>query len=261
MRGTVLALGLLVAVGGDLGQAEAVSYSGRLSHSGANADGQLFIAGPDWNSSYVDATLGWAVDNVTTPGRWHYVYTLEVPGSDRRADIQCVIVETADGNGGRAFTALDLFSPVSVPEDWLVAVQVGLFVAGTQRGLPGDLYGVEFATPTQDPTTLTISFDSDRGPTWGDLYARSFMVCEVSNVLYNTGLLSLNPADMPRSGSVGSHVLVPGTVTSVFLIPAPAGVFLAFVGAGLVGWLRRHQCLMSLDTQIRQSDASAGRSS
>ncbi len=243
MRRTVLALGLLVTIGGDLGFAEAVSYSGQLSHSGANADGQLFVAGPDWSSSRGDATLGWTVDNVTTPGQWHYVYTLTVPGGDPRAGIQYVIVETTEGRSRRAFTAFDLFSPASVPDDWLVAVQVGLFAAGPERGLPRDLYGVEFRTLTQTATAVTISFDSERGPKWGDLCARSFLLCDVSNLLYNAGLLSLKPVDVPRSGSVEDHVLVPDTIAPVFLIPAPAAVFLGAVGVCGAEWLRQRRWL------------------
>ena len=243
MRRTMLVLGLVVAVGGNLGYAEGVSYFGKLSHSGANADGQLFIAGPDWSSSDADATLGWTVDNVTTPGRWHYVYTLMVPGGDHRADIQCVIIETTEGRDGQAFTAFNLSTPASVPEDWLVVLQVGLFAAGSEPDLPRDLYGAEFSTFTRDRTTLTISFDSDRGPKWGDLYARSFMLCDVSNALYNAGLLSLHPAEPPHGGSANSHLLVPDTIAPVFLIPVPAAVFLGVVGVCGTGWLRRHRWL------------------
>jgi hypothetical protein len=243
MRGIVLTLGLMVAVAGNVGRAEGVSYFGKLSHSGANADGQLFIAGPDWTASSVDATLGWTVDNVTTPGRWHYVYTLTVPGGDPRADIQCVIVETTEGGDSQALTAFPLSAPASAPEDWLVALQIGLFPANTERDLPRDFYGVEFCTLTGETTTLTIRFDSDRRPTWGDLYARSFMLCDVSNVLYNAGLLSLNPSDLPRSGSIDSHVLVPDTIPSVFLIPAPAAAFLGVVGIYCTEWLRRRRWL------------------
>ncbi len=243
MRGTLLALGLMVAVGGSLGRAGGVSYSGRLSHSGANADGRLFVAGPDWELPYLDATLGWTVDNVTTPGQWHYVYTLEVPGGDRRAGIQCVIVEATEGRDGPAVIASDVSAPASVPEGWLAALQVGLFTAGPEPDLPRDLYGVEFCTLAKGPTTLTISFDSDRGPKWGDLYAHSFMVCDVSNVLYNAGLLSLNPAEVPHSGSVDGHILVPDTIAPVFLIPAPGAALLGVLGIFGTGWLRRHKWL------------------
>jgi len=124
-----------------------------------------------------------------------------------------------------------------------VTTQIGLFPAGSERSLPRDVHGVEFCALTRDPATLTISFDSDRGPMWGDLYARSFTICDVSNVLYNAGMLSLNPSDLPRNGSVAAHVLVPNTVANRFLISAPAAVFLGGAGVCLAAWLRRRRWL------------------
>jgi len=239
MRRNTVVLGLLVAVWGNAVQAEGVSYFGTLSRSGTNTDGQLYVAGPTWNSSQADPTLSWSVDDTTTPGKWHYVYTLQVPGGSRRADIQCVILETTDAHGGQAFTAANLLSPASIPADWLVSTQIGWFDAGSEPGLPRDLYGVEFCTLTTDPTTLTISFDSDRDPMWGDLYARGFLVCDEVNLLYNAGMLSPNPTDAPRSGSMDGHLLVPDTGAQEFIIPAPSALLLTSLGAWLTRWLRR----------------------
>lgn len=240
IRNAALVLGLTVCLGAHPVRAEGVSYSGTLSRSGANANGRLFITGPDWNSPYLDPTLSWTVDNTTTPGKWHYAYTVTVAGETNRSGIQYVIVEAADsGNNDRTFMTDDLFLPESTSADWLIMTQIGLFPAGSRQFLPRDVHGVEFATLTKGPTTLTIRFDSDFAPAWGGFYAQSPTVGDESNALYNAGMLLPRPAEPPQNGSIGSNVLVPDSDPNEFLVPAPGGMVLGAVGVLVAGWLRR----------------------
>lgn len=241
MKRRVLGVGLVV-----LGYAASLQaapapyvYTGSLSGWGGVADGLLVTAGGDW--SRPATRLSWTVDNVTTLGKWHYAYTITV----LRADVQCVIIETSDDIPGPAFTEANLFALTTDPANWFNRMQIGTHSKWDNVNLPDDMYGIKLCA-IRDPLSLTISFDSDRKPVWGDFYARSFLVDDpvedYANTITNWGF-SMNDVDPlcpPRSGSVDHHVLVPDTGTE---IPAPAGAVLAGVGAVGAGWLRRRRRL------------------
>ncbi len=241
MKRTVFVLGLALVLGAGPLPAAMVPYvyTGSLSGWGGVGDGLLVTAGGDW--SRPATRLSWTVDNVTTLGKWHYAYTITV----LRADVQAVIIETSDDVPGPAFTGANLFALSTSPANWFNYMNIGMQSKWENVNLPDDVYGIKLCA-IQDPVSLTISFDSDRQPTWGDFYARSFLVDDpvedYVNTIYNWGfsLNDIDPLDPPRSGSVDNHVLVPDTGTNV---PAPAGAVLAGMGAVVTGWLRRRRQL------------------
>lgn len=223
-------------------QAAPLSYVGKLAYAEGSADGILFVTGFNWLSS--ETTLSWKVDNTTTSGMWHYEYTLHVPDKGGlAADIQRVIIEASDGSSGPAFTIADLHSLASSPDGWIQGLDVGLHTPSDNPNLPRNLYGIELTTANIDPKTLTVSFDTDRAPVWGDFYARSYVVDGDFCALYNYGLFNTpesDPSDPPSDGSVRHHVLVPDSVsTSVSTVPAPAAMLLVALGVPLAGWLGR----------------------
>lgn len=225
-------------------QAAPVSYVGKLAATGGGGDGVLFVTGFNWLST--ETSLSWKVDNITTPGMWHYEYTLRVPDKGGlAADIQCIIIEASNGSSGPAFTIANLHSLTSSPEHWVQSIDVGLHNPADNPNLPRNLYGIRLATVDIDPKVLTISFDTDRAPVWGDFYARSYVVDGDFCALYNYGLFKTpesDPLDPPSNGSILSHVLVPDSVVMV-QIPAPAAMLLSVVGLPLAGWLRRNRSL------------------
>ncbi|HQG47589.1 MAG TPA: hypothetical protein PK373_00760 [Sedimentisphaerales bacterium] len=228
-------------------QAAPVSYVGKLAHKAGAADGLLFVTGSYWLSSWAfDTTLSWKVDNTTTPGMWHYEYKIEVPDRGGLAkDIQCIIIEASNGSSGPPFTIANLHSLKSSPENWIQSIDVGLHSPTDNPNLPRNLYGIRLATANIDPKTLTISFDTDRAPVWGDFYARSYVLDGDFCAFYNYGLFytpESDPLDPPSNGSILNHVLVPDSIPMV-LIPAPAAMLLSILGLPLAGWLRRHQSL------------------
>lgn len=95
-----------------------VAYTGSLSVAGGGGDGLLVAAGSVWNQSAT--TLSWTVDNVTTPGKWHYSYTLSTPGPG--AAISHLIVGATGPDPGPAFTIDNLHSPASVPNNWIARI-------------------------------------------------------------------------------------------------------------------------------------------
>lgn len=232
MRRVMLVLGLVGASCTGSLQAAFLSYSGTLSGWGGSGDGLLLTAGGEW--SRPNTILGWVVDNKTTQGKWHYEYTITVP----MGDVQCAIIETSDADPGPAFTEANLFSLSTDPPDWFNDMKIGTHSKWDNVNLPEDVYGIKLCAD-RDPLSLTISFDSDRPPVWGDFYARSFLIKDPDgdyfNTLYNWGLMADDPLDAPRNGSINNHVLVPDSV----VIPAPCALLLGTVGVFCSGFVRR----------------------
>ncbi|MBC8414432.1 PEP-CTERM sorting domain-containing protein [bacterium] len=134
--------------------------------------------------------------------------------------------------------------------------------------MPEDIYGVKIddftACAPGEPcsNSVTVSFDSDRLPTWGDFYAR----CGIRTVhedglkewnsAYNTGftgddntaiLDDTDPTGSVESGSLGNHILTPDGVAAgsgvsgftysgeVAVAPEPASTALFIAGAVFLG--------------------------
>ncbi len=205
-----------------------LSYSGSLSVAGGSGDG-LLVANAEWNNPAT--TLSWEIDNTTTPGLWHYEYHFFVPAKN----ISHLLIEVSDEDPGPAFTSDNLLNLATDPEDFLGVVAIQLWTA--QQGnpnIPGPMYGIK-VNQLVGYTDVTVSFDSDRAPVWGDFYAKSG-----GNPLpyvYNNGFLLADPTVGPHDGSEQDHLLVPDSTTTV--IPAPGAILLAGIGATLVGWVRR----------------------
>jgi len=224
-------------------RAEPLSFVGSLTGGGQG----LFVnsTGPvdaSWDTSLT--TLQWRVDNTTTPGWWHYEYTITVTDTQTQwSDPQCVIVETSP-----TFEWEDLRagSVSSDPGPWLMNTELGLHTPGQNQALWNNVYGLKFTTTNYDPTALTISFDSTRAPVWGDFYVRSYVVDGVYNAFVNDGLgcpTDTDPSDPPSNGSVDYHVLVPDSTEIPPVVPVPGAVLLGLLGTSLTGWLRRRHSL------------------
>jgi hypothetical protein len=246
MRKTLLIfIAMGAACAGPL-QAAPATYMGKLANTGGGGDGTLFVTGMDWGGPLT--SLSWSVDNVTTPGRWHYEYTITTPNvAGQWTDIHTVIIEAANGSGGPAFTMANLFAPASSPDGWIQSIEVAVHSPADHPNLPRNLFGIEFATFDIDPKTLTIRFDSDFAPVWGDFYARSHVVGDHFSAMTNWGLNGMpesDPSDPPGDGSILDHVLVPGSLEIVSVpVPVPGAALLGALGASLAGLLRRKRWL------------------
>jgi len=197
-------------------------YSGNLSVGG----GGLTAFG-GWNCD--STTLSWVVDDITTPGKWHYTYTLTVPIKD----ISHMIIEAS--NGDNPFTKANLFSPASNPTGWISQIDVQKFYpGGSNPYMPEPIYGIKFDAG-KNSTNVTVSFDSDRMPVWGDFYSKDgILACDGWSALYNTGFTIADPIAAACSGSIQNHLLVPDSY-----IPAPGAILLVCIGTTITSALRR----------------------
>ncbi|MBN2181752.1 MAG: hypothetical protein JW715_07540 [Sedimentisphaerales bacterium] len=204
------------------------TYTGSLSV----ADGGLTAYGA-WDCP--STLFSWIVDDTTTPGKWHYSYTLTVP----HKDISHIIIEAS--NGDNPFTMANLFSASSDPAGWIDSIEVQNFnPGGSTPYMPEAIWGIKFDAAL-DATDVTVSFDSDRMPVWGDFYSKDGKMpgggwC----ALYNSGftLGDYDPFGMPSNGSLQNHILVPDSY-----VPAPGAVLLVCIGTALTGMLRRRKMI------------------
>jgi hypothetical protein len=220
---------LLIVITCTICNGNPTAYTGSLSVG----DGGLVSEGV-WNDPAT--TLYWSVDDTTTPGLWHYTYQLIVPAQA----ISHIIIEASDGDPWGQFTIDNLFSAASTPEDWIGSIVIqNQSSDGANPDMPEDMWGIKFNSAFA-ATTITVSFDSDRMPVWGDFYSKNGKEpgTDVWNVVYNTGFTvdDYDPLALASNGSLEYHILVPDSY-----VPAPGAIVLSSIGIGLINLLKRRR--------------------
>ncbi len=197
----------------------AVMYSGSLSVN----DGSLIATG-FWNNPLT--SISWNVDNTTTPGMWHYEYTL----TTFQKGISHWILEASDETPGPAFSFANLFNVIVQPSGWLGTIEIenhndGIGGVNPNPYMPEDMYGIKFnAASGQSTTIVNLQFDSDRIPIWGDFYAKCGATSGEMNTVYNEGFSALDPLAPLANGSIFNHIIVPDTQTVLYntAVPEPS---------------------------------------
>jgi hypothetical protein len=213
--------------------AYAVVYSGSLS----SADGGLTGIG-SWNSGI---NLEWTVSSLDIEETlWNYEYTLTVPLNTAR--ILHVITEVSP-----VFERSNILGEVQTP-GCLSFFRVDDFTPDENcldkifnQGLPEAMRGIQVSSLTGFITNeLTWSFDSDKNPVWGDMFAKGLDPCEPS-YLYNTGFTASDPPDPASDGSIDFHLLVPDSASSQEAPPLPEPSTSVLGALGLLMILRHRK--------------------
>ena len=205
------------------GVAAGASYQGSLSVGGGG-----LVATGEWNTPATE--IEWRVDDVTTPGLWHYEYEVTVGG---RGSISHILFELSPG-----LTAGDILNARTDPPDWIKTGEVKTFYPiGGNRLMPGPMFGLKYDADL-DRTDVKIEFDVARDPVWGDVYAKSGRPGGEWATFHNTGFLNPDPMVPPWSPDVNDHILRPDSEKGK-LVPEPvfAGI-ISLAAAGAIAWRR-----------------------
>jgi hypothetical protein len=210
---TVLALAVSVQAG--------TTYTGSLSTANGGITGN-----GEWGNPSTPITLNWTVSQ-NTDGSWHYQYQFNSTGV--QGSLSHLLIETCPN-----FTISDIAN--ASPS--VTASNISTWTsANGNPNIPSSLYGVKF--DGNATSLVTVQFDSDRTPVWGDFYAKDGSFGQVWNAGFTAS--DTDPLAAIGNGSVSNHILRPDTVSST--VPAPGTLLISSLGTGIVGWLRRRRAI------------------
>jgi len=170
-------------------------------------------------------SVSWVITNPVA-GTWHYSYTFTGTATTGGQGFSHMVLDTsdscinvaagtlADPNCVRNVT-ISTGSVVLVPGDWGPSVSDPNFPVGA------DIIGVKFNVVGGPALPVTVAFDSDRPPVYGDFYLK----VANSTTAYNNGL-----GNEATSLLLSDFIARPDTGT-----PEPSTALLALIGAALVG--------------------------
>jgi hypothetical protein len=183
------------------------------------------VAAGNWDGT--GTSIEYVVDDETSPGFWHYKYTLTVH-TDQAAGISHLNIETSED-----FTEDKLENST-----WDGETEIGLLQSNPGSPMPEAMNGIKFdELPGGD--TFVVEFDSLRLPIWGDFFAKG----GASSVVYNAGFGSPDsdpdPIDpfLNPPANVSDHILVPDTSE----LPEPASMAILALGGVFVLVRRRRK--------------------
>jgi len=219
-----------------------IVYKGKLasdyaSGNSTGADGLLlgdgvWVTDPG-KAGWVPAQIEWEVSQAGLNSPWVYYYKVTV----YKGALSHLIVEVSE-----SFTDVYpvLYDVGSTPSFSSRSVNTYYEGGSGEPGMPDDVYGIKFdsfSDPSgdEDVKVAEVWFSSERGPVWGDFYAKD----GAHGTAWNAGFVVDDPLSAAANGSVLNHLLVPDTFTT-HQIPEPTTMtFVGLCAAGLLMKLRR----------------------
>jgi hypothetical protein len=170
-------------------------------------------------------SVSWVITNPVA-GTWHYSYTFSGTATTGGQGFSHMILDTSDSCINVVTGTLadpNCVKNVTISSGTVVVVpgDYGLSTSDPNFPTGADIIGVKFNVVGGPPLPVTITFDSDRPPVYGDFYLK----IANSTTAYNNGL-----GIEGTSTLLSDFIARPDTGT-----PEPSTVFLALIGAALVG--------------------------
>lgn len=172
-----------------------------------SSDPSQIVATPPWDGG--DFELSWRIME-TSPGVWHYSYTVVTANRDLSHWILQVSPTFTAANIWDASESFELDGwPLGHPSN---------------PGIPGPIYGLKW-----DPGN-SIHFMSDRLPVWGNFYAKDGRLSGADVYAHNAGFLW--DWDLGNPASLSGFIPIPDTLTQV---PEPATILLLGIAVAALG--------------------------
>jgi hypothetical protein len=214
--------------------AASANFIGTITN--ATGGGMVTTNGGSWLTPG-QVSLSWDVS--WTGSTWHYSYTFSTP---QQGGLSHMIIEVSPN-----VTSLSQFSNLSGGTSYELNDFDATSNGNSNPGMPGTIHGIKLNAAGQ--TLLTLSFDINRAPVFGDFYAKDGNAGGGTNYAYNTGFLaadpSLNLANYPTNPATNDvffqgHFLVPDSQGGPS-VPEPATIVMLASGVpvGLLALRRR----------------------
>lgn len=209
-------LGMTMAAGG--ASAAFVSFASKsLTTTGSGLAGT-----GDWGTNFSIA-YNVSLGNNDDAGKWKYEYTLD-PGDG--GGVSHTIFEVSDN-----FTSENVLTGSSGKYEIDTYSNEGQ--GNSNPNMPGPLFGIKFDFGAGDAKTVTYTLISDRGPRYGDFYAKDGKTGGQGggewNAIWNSGFAADDPNPIDPNNLADDHIITPDT--SVVPLPAAAWLF----GSALLG--------------------------
>lgn len=171
--------------------ASALTLSAATTWTGSLTSTNGLFGTEQWSEN---VSLDWSVTQFDLLN-WTYEYTFNVPSKD----ISHVIIEACGSDILYSSESQGKSNPL----------------------MPNPFHGVKFEG---DSTSMTVTINSDKAPSWGNFYAKSGKNKGNDVALWNTGLENENGSYIPIAGCGGVNV-----------IPEPSSI--ALLGLGLMPFI------------------------
>ena len=165
-------------------------------------------------------TVSWVITNPVA-GTWHYSYTFSGTATTVGQGLSHFILDTSDTCINVA--AGTLADPNCITNNAVTVSPANYTSAPSNPNFPvgADIIGVKFNVVGGPALPVTITFDSDRAPVYGDFYVK----VANSTTAYNNGL-----GNEATSTLLSDFIARPGDAT-----PEPGSALLMLAGVLLVG--------------------------